>query len=69
MTINSAVYVIGDIDNPIDPATIRAAAKRLGVIVVNDDGRQSIPVTVVDDMRKTWRATGYLGRRRRTASI
>ena len=62
--INQAVFLIGSETDPVDPATIRRAAERIGKLTENSQGRKAIPRTVVEQFRELRRVTGYFTPRR-----
>jgi hypothetical protein len=62
-----ACVLISTEKRPLHPHTLRLAAKRLGILTLDDEGRQAVPRRSVALMREHYQRTGWVAPRRATS--
>jgi len=58
-----AAFLIGTVQRPVTPHSLRRAARRLKVLVRDSDGRDAISPAVARKFAETFAATGFLSPR------
>jgi hypothetical protein len=64
ISLNRAVYLVGDEERPVDQSAIRAAARRLNALKRDSKGRLAVPRSTLLAMRECYRLTGWLAPRK-----
>jgi hypothetical protein len=63
VSLSIAARQIGSDVRPLDPRTLREAARRLGILRQDEDGNCSIPSAYIGVLRSNYRSFGYLAPR------